>query len=27
MISFNVTYLTNMYDMPIALLVGLNHHG
>lgn len=27
MISFDTTYLTNKYDMPFALLVGVNHHG
>ncbi|XP_057461105.1 protein FAR1-RELATED SEQUENCE 6-like [Actinidia eriantha] len=26
-ITFDTTYLTNKYDMPFALFVGVNHHG
>ncbi|GKV12513.1 hypothetical protein SLEP1_g23644 [Rubroshorea leprosula] len=26
-ISFDSTYLTDRYDMPLALFVGVNHHG
>ncbi|XP_028066524.1 protein FAR-RED IMPAIRED RESPONSE 1-like [Camellia sinensis] len=26
-VSFDTTYLTNKYDMPFALFVGVNHHG
>lgn len=26
-ITFDTTYLTNMYDMPFAPFVGVNHHG
>jgi hypothetical protein len=26
-ITFDTTYLTNRYDMPFALFVGVNHHG
>ena len=26
-ITFNTTYLTNKYDMPFALFIGINHHG
>jgi zinc finger SWIM domain-containing protein 3 len=25
-VSFDTTYLTNRYDMPFALFVGVNHH-
>ena len=25
-ITFNTTYLTNMYEMPFAPFVGVNHH-
>ncbi|XP_028077119.1 protein FAR1-RELATED SEQUENCE 2-like [Camellia sinensis] len=27
LVSFDTTYLTNKYDMPFALFVGVNHHG
>ncbi|KAJ6829555.1 protein FAR1-RELATED SEQUENCE 9-like [Iris pallida] len=26
-VTFDTTYLTNKYDMPFALFVGVNHHG
>ncbi|XP_052198814.1 protein FAR1-RELATED SEQUENCE 6-like isoform X2 [Diospyros lotus] len=26
-ISFDTTYLTNKYDLPLTLFVGINHHG
>ncbi|KAI5413380.1 hypothetical protein KIW84_057826 [Lathyrus oleraceus] len=26
-ITFDITYLTNKYDMPFAAFVGVNHHG
>ena len=26
-ITFDTTYLTNKYDMPFALFVGVNHYG
>jgi hypothetical protein len=26
-ITFDTTYLTNKYDMPVAPFVGVNHHG
>jgi hypothetical protein len=26
-VTFNTTYLTNIYRMPFALFVGVNHHG
>ncbi|XP_057418776.1 protein FAR-RED IMPAIRED RESPONSE 1-like [Lotus japonicus] len=26
-VSFDTTYLVNKYDMPLALFVGVNHHG
>ena len=26
-IIFDTTYLTNKYDMPFALFIGINHHG
>ena len=26
-IIFDITYLTNNYDMPFALFIGVNHHG
>ncbi|XP_028065018.1 uncharacterized protein LOC114268099 [Camellia sinensis] len=26
-VSFDTTYLTNKYDMPFALFIGVNHHG
>jgi hypothetical protein len=25
-ISFHTTYITNVYDMPFILIVGVNHH-
>ena len=26
-VTFNITYLTNMYKMPFVTFVGVNHHG
>jgi zinc finger SWIM domain-containing protein 3 len=26
-ITFDTTYLTNRYNMPFALFIGVNHHG
>ncbi|CAL5384969.1 unnamed protein product [Camellia sinensis] len=26
-VTFDTTYLTNKYDLPLALFVGVNHHG
>jgi hypothetical protein len=26
-VSFDATYLTNMYDMPFAPFIGINKHG
>lgn len=26
-ITFNIIYLTNRFDMPFGLFIGINHHG